>query len=190
MSNSSHLSNAPILHSLHIEHCTLKGLRLSTLVQQMQCYMANFWLQLISPFSCTNIAHSAYCTHSIYSAISWRFPNGFRLSALAEISLQFRFCMANVWHESHCSQFGISRGYWIATNTCTVPHLKRRNKVDFWQTIDMHPNQASYINTCWLHWGCFSHRQKGARARWQLVYQIYLPAIDTIVTGLLTLAKH
>ena len=130
MSNSSHHSNAPILHSFHIEHCTLKGLRLSTLVQQMQCYMANFWLQLILPFSCTNIAHSAYCTYSIYSACNL-FPNGFRLSALAEISLQFRFCMAIVCHKSHCSQFGISRDYWIATNTCTVPHLKRRNKVDF-----------------------------------------------------------
>ena len=41
-------------------------------------------------------------------------------------------------------------------------------------------------------WGCLSHKQKRARARWQLVYdwsisleyQIYLPAIDTIVTGL------
>ena len=34
------------------------------------------------------------------------------------------------------------------------------------------------------HWGCLSHRQKGACARWQLVYQIYLPAIDTTVTGM------
>ena len=35
------------------------------------------------------------------------------------------------------------------------------------------------------HWGCLSHKQKGARARWQLVYyQIYLPAIDTLVTGM------
>ena len=41
-------------------------------------------------------------------------------------------------------------------------------------------------------WGCLSHKQKRARARWQLVYdwsisleyQIYLPAIDTIVTGM------
>ena len=132
-------------NSSHIEHCTLKGLKLSTLAQQMQCYMANFWLQLISPFSCTNIAHSAYCTHSIYSAISWRFPNGFRLSALAEISLQFRFCMAIVCHKSHCSQFGISRDYWIATNTCTVPHLKRRNKVEFWQTIEYAP-QPSHVH--------------------------------------------
>ena len=30
-----------------------------------------------------------------------------------------------------------------------------------------------------------SHKQKGARARWQFVYQIYLPAIDTIGTGML-----
>ena len=41
-------------------------------------------------------------------------------------------------------------------------------------------------------WGCLSHKQKRARARWQLVYdwsisleyQIYLPAIDTTVTGM------
>ena len=36
------------------------------------------------------------------------------------------------------------------------------------------------------HWGCLSHTQKGVRARWQLVYQIYLPAIDTIVTGMIS----
>ena len=36
----------------------------------------------------------------------------------------------------------------------------------------------------WDHWGCLSQKQKGARAGWQLVYEIYLPAIDTIVTGM------
>ena len=29
-----------------------------------------------------------------------------------------------------------------------------------------------------------SHKQMRARAHWQLVYQIYLPALDTLVTGM------
>ena len=34
------------------------------------------------------------------------------------------------------------------------------------------------------HWGCLSHKHKRACARWQLAYQIYLPAIATLVTGM------
>ena len=65
-----------------------------------------------SRLSAAPTLHILLIAHIPYILLaSWRFPNGFRLSALAEISLQFRFCMANVWHEYHCSQFGISRGY-------------------------------------------------------------------------------
>ena len=40
--------------------------------------------------------------------------------------------------------------------------------------------------SCCSHWGCLSHKLKGAPhgGRWQLVYQIYLPVIDTLVTGM------
>ena len=40
------------------------------------------------------------------------------------------------------------------------------------------------------HWGCLSHKQKGPRARWQLVYQIHLSAIDTLVTEMINAAKY
>ena len=45
------------------------------------------------------------------------------------------------------------------------------------QPVSLVPFYLQIVTICNMHWGCLSHKLKGARARWQLVY-------DWVVNGL------
>ena len=46
------------------------------------------------------------------------------------------------------------------------------------------PTHCYSLSIALGHTGCLSHKLKGVRARWQFVYQVYIPTMNTLITGM------
>ena len=86
------------------------------------------------------------------------------------------FCIICLFKASALFQTHVWYPSFKSTITCTkrvspqshIASKTIRSCSDWWDRWG--PTQGRWSSWSRGHWGCLSHRQKGARARWQLVY--------------------